>query len=60
MDSAMGGKTNLSKVVAYVDPILLERLKQWADEEERSVSWMIGKLIQRALDDRDKEKQSEE
>jgi len=59
MDSAMGGKTNLSRVVAYLDPELLERLKQWADDEERSVSWMIGKLVQRALDERDQNKNTQ-
>ena len=54
MDVAMGGKTNLTRVVTYMDPDLIERLKAWAEAEERSVSWMIAKLVQKALDEREK------
>ena len=48
----MGGKTDLERVVAYVPPEWKQELEQWAALEERSVSWVVAKLIDRALQER--------
>lgn len=48
----MGGKTDLERVVAYVPPEWKQELEQWAALEERSVSWVVAKLIDRALRER--------
>ncbi|UFP93110.1 ribbon-helix-helix domain-containing protein [Gloeobacter morelensis] len=48
----MGGKTDLDRVVAYVPTELKKELEQWAEAEERSVSWLVAKLIDRALQQR--------
>lgn len=48
----MGGKTDLERVVAYVPPEWKEELEAWAEAEERSVSWLVSKLIDRALQER--------
>lgn len=48
----MGGKTELDRVVAYVPPEWKKELEQWAETEERSVSWLVAKLIDRALQER--------
>lgn len=45
----MGGKTDLDRVVAYIPPEWKKELEQWAKEDERSVSWLVGKLIERGL-----------
>ncbi|MBW4647459.1 MAG: CopG family transcriptional regulator [Kastovskya adunca ATA6-11-RM4] len=50
----MGGKTDLDRVVAYVPSEWKKELEEWAEEEERSVSWMVAKLIDRALQERRK------
>ena len=49
---AMGGKTDLDRVVAYIPAELKQDLKEWADSEERSVSWVVAKLIDRAVQER--------
>jgi CopG-like RHH_1 or ribbon-helix-helix domain, RHH_5 len=49
---AMGGKTDLDRVVAYIPTELKQELKEWADSEERSVSWVVAKLIDRAVRER--------
>ncbi|HEY9872140.1 MAG TPA: hypothetical protein V6D12_01825 [Candidatus Obscuribacterales bacterium] len=36
-------------VIAYISPDLKRELESWADEEERSVSWLVGKLIEEAV-----------
>jgi predicted RNA-binding protein len=51
----MGGKTDLDRVVAYVPSEWKKELEAWAEEEERSVSWMVAKLIDRALQERRKQ-----
>lgn len=49
---SMGGKTELDRVVAYVPPEWKKELEQWALKEERSVSWVVSKLIDKALQER--------
>lgn len=50
----MGGKTDLDRVTAYVPPELKQEWEEWAAEEERSVSWLVSKLINNALLERRK------
>ncbi|MGB3513489.1 MAG: hypothetical protein WBA93_30615 [Microcoleaceae cyanobacterium] len=45
----MGGKTDLDRVVAYIPPEWKKELEEWAKEDERSVSWLVGKLIEGGL-----------
>ncbi|NEP88958.1 MAG: CopG family transcriptional regulator [Okeania sp. SIO2C2] len=45
----MGGKTDLDRVVAYIPPEWKKELEEWAKEDERSMSWLVGKLIERGL-----------
>ena len=45
----MGGKTDLDRVVAYVPSEWKKELEEWAQAEERSVSWLVAKLIGKAL-----------
>ncbi|MDJ0634385.1 MAG: hypothetical protein QNJ34_14450 [Xenococcaceae cyanobacterium MO_188.B29] len=51
----MGGKTDLDRVVAYIPPERKKELEEWAKEDERSVSWLVGKLIDKALQERRKQ-----
>ncbi len=55
----MGGKTDLERVVAYIPAEWKKELEQWAKEDERSVSWVVGKLIDKALQERRKEQNHE-
>lgn len=48
----MGGKTDLDRVVSYVPSEWKKELEEWAEAEERSVSWLVAKLIDKALQDR--------
>ncbi|MBD3880564.1 CopG family transcriptional regulator [Phormidium tenue FACHB-886] len=48
----MGGKTDLDRVVAYVSSERKKELEEWAEAEERSVSWLVAKLIDKALQER--------
>lgn len=48
----MGGKTELDRVVAYIPAEWKQELESWAASQERSVSWMVAKLIERALKER--------
>ncbi|MBD2462772.1 CopG family transcriptional regulator [Oscillatoria sp. FACHB-1407] len=48
----MGGKTELDRVVAYIPPEWKQELEAWAEAEERSVSWLVAKLIDKALQER--------
>lgn len=54
----MGGKTDLDRVVAYIPPELKKELEAWAETDERSVSWLVGKLIDRALQERREQQQT--
>jgi hypothetical protein len=51
----MGGKTDLDRVVAYVPSERKRELEEWAEAEERSVSWLVAKLIDKALQERRKQ-----
>ncbi len=51
----MGGKTDLDRVVAYIPSEWKKELEQWAKEDERSVSWVVAKLIDKALQERRKQ-----
>lgn len=48
----MGGKTLLAGVTTYIPPEWKKELEDWAQEEERSVSWLLLKLIGNALEQR--------
>lgn len=48
----MGGKTDLERVVAYIPSEWKKELEEWAEADERSVSWLVGKLIDQALQER--------
>ncbi|MEG4800583.1 CopG family transcriptional regulator [Microcoleus sp. ARI1-B5] len=47
---------NLTRVTTYVNPEIAKALEEWAEKDERSVSWLAGKLIEKAV----KEYQSQE
>ena len=51
----MGGKTSLAGVTTYIPPEWKKELEEWAQEEERSVSWILLKLIGNALAERRQE-----
>jgi hypothetical protein len=51
----MGGKTSLAGVTTYIPPEWKKELEDWAQEEERSVSWLLLKLIGNALEQRRQE-----
>jgi hypothetical protein len=53
----MGGKTSLAGVTTYIPPEWKKELEEWAEEEERSVSWILLKLIGNALEERRQIKQ---
>ena len=55
----MGGKTDLDRVVAYIPPQWKKELEEWAREDERSVSWLVGKLIERGLQQHRNQESSE-
>lgn len=48
----MGGKTDLERVVAYIPAERKQELEEWAQTDERSVSWLVAKLIDKALQER--------
>ncbi len=48
----MGGKTNLDRVVTYIPPEWKKELEEWGEADERSVSWLVAKLIDKALQER--------
>lgn len=54
----MGGKTSLAGVTTYIPPEWKKELEEWAEEEERSVSWILLKLIGNALEERRQNAQS--
>ena len=54
----MGGKTDLDRVVAYVPAEWKKELEEWAAADERSVSWLVSKLIDKALQERRKQQDS--
>jgi hypothetical protein len=56
---SMGGKTDLDRVTAYVPPEWKQELEEWAETEERSISWLVSKLIGNALQERREKSQPE-
>ncbi|AFY66400.1 ribbon-helix-helix domain-containing protein [Geitlerinema sp. PCC 7407] len=54
----MGGKTDLDRVVAYIPAEVKRELEAWAEAEERSVSWVVAKLIDKALQERRQSQQA--
>ncbi len=56
----MGGKTELDRVVAYVPAERKKELEAWAEAEERSMSWLVAKLIDKALQERRQQENSSE
>lgn len=56
--TTMGGKTDLDRVVAYIPPEWKKELEDWAEADERSVSWLVSKLIDKALQERRKQQNS--
>lgn len=56
----MGGKTDLDRVVAYIPSELKQELEEWAQTDERSVSWLVAKLIDKALQERRKQQSASE
>jgi hypothetical protein len=55
----MGGKTSLAGVTTYIPPEWKKELEEWAEKEERSVSWLLLKLIGNALEERRQEAATE-
>lgn len=47
-------------VTTYVSPEDKAELEEWAKDEERSLSWLVGKILQDALAERRKQKQSKD
>lgn len=45
----LGGKRKAELLSIYVKTEVKERLERWAEREERSVSWIVAKLIEQAL-----------
>ncbi|MBD2483619.1 CopG family transcriptional regulator [Planktothrix sp. FACHB-1365] len=43
------GKRKLDLISTYVEPEVKKELERWANEEERSVSWIMAKLAEKAL-----------
>jgi hypothetical protein len=48
----MGGKRKLELIAVYLTKEKKMALEKWATSEERSVSWIVGKLVDKALQDR--------
>lgn len=46
---ALGGKRKLDLLSVYVKPEIKERLERWAEREDRSISWLVARLIDQAL-----------
>lgn len=46
-------------VTTYVSPEEKAELEEWAKDEERSLSWLVGKILQDALAERRKRKEAE-
>ncbi|OYE01309.1 hypothetical protein CDG79_30380 [Nostoc sp. 'Peltigera membranacea cyanobiont' 232] len=48
----------MESVTTYVQPDIKRKLEEWAQEEERSISYLVAKLITEAVNERDKQNQS--
>ncbi|MFB2837616.1 ribbon-helix-helix domain-containing protein [Floridanema evergladense] len=59
-NSAVGGKRKLEIVATYISKKQKQALEEWAKEEERSVSYILAKLVDKALEKRAAKKNQEE
>ena len=50
---AVGGKRKLDLIAVYVSKEKKQALEAWAEAEERSVSWIVAKLIDKALQEKE-------
>lgn len=53
------GRRQLEAVAVYVTAEVKQQLEQWAEEEERSVSWIVAKLINDAIAQKQQGKKNE-
>jgi predicted transcriptional regulator len=51
---------NLRRVTTYVNPEIAKALEEWAEKDERSVSWLAGKLLEKAVRDYQKQQPKQE
>ena len=51
---------NLKRVTTYVNPEIAKALEEWAEKDERSVSWLAGKLIEKGVQDYQKKQPKQE
>lgn len=47
---------SLESVTTYIPPEVKRKLEEWAKEEERSISYLVAKLITDAVNEREKQK----
>jgi molybdopterin-guanine dinucleotide biosynthesis protein A len=57
VDEILMAAKDKSLISVYVPQEIKERLEEWAGEEDRSVSYIVGRLITDALDTREQQKQ---
>ena len=50
---------NLKRVTTYVPPEIAKALEEWAEKDERSVSWLAGKLIEKGVQDHRNQEQQQ-
>jgi len=48
----------MESVTTYVSSDIKRKLEEWSQEEERSISYVVAKLITEAVNERDKQKTS--
>ena len=53
----VGGKRKLELIAVYVTKENKVALEEWAASEERSLSWIVAKLIDKALSARQQQQQ---
>jgi hypothetical protein len=51
---------NLRRITSYVLPEVAKALEEWAEKEERSVSWLVGKLIEKGVKEYQSQQQQNE
>ncbi|MCU0545742.1 MAG: CopG family transcriptional regulator [Oscillatoriaceae cyanobacterium Prado104] len=51
---------NLKRVTTYVNPEIAKALEEWAEKDERSVSWLAAKLLEKAVRDYQKQQPKQE
>ena len=53
----VGGKRKRELIAVYIPKEKKVALEAWAASEDRSVSWIVAKLIDRALDSRQQQQE---